>query len=229
MRNKLRQPTKIGVVMIVFIVAVTAIALFAISTNAQDKGFHYGSVSSLTGASQPQVAQFAVEYTQQEFRVLSGSPQVVLTRSVKAGELEGLGLDPVNLASIEEPPLMLVIVKGDFGLGTTTASTLDRDRWRFSYISYVFDEWSARSASTVASAKGGVFRKVLNDPSLPNDNTQSNTSGAAALIASQVTPSSSLTSPSLPQSGNASQFVVSPPYTKQLHYGDTAPTVAPKK
>ena len=207
---------KIGMMMIAFIVAV-ATGLLAIPINAQDKDFHYGNVSSLTGASQQQVGQFAVEYTQQEFRVLSGSPQIALTRSVKANELEGLGLDPVNLESIEEPPLMLVIVKGDFGLGTTTASTLDRDRWRFSYISYVFDVWSARSTSTVASAKGGVFRKVLNDPSLPDDSTQNNTWGAAALIASQITPSFPLTSPALPQAGNASQFVVSPPYTKQLH------------
>ncbi len=133
------------------------------STNSH--GYHYG-VANLLGATSEQVGQFAVEFAQHRAAIYSGVPQVMLTRSITNDELGALGLDCIYFGTIEKPPLMLVILKGDFGrvgYGTNTASP------HFKYVVYVFDEWAANATSTIGVVNGGLLRIALNDPTLPND------------------------------------------------------------
>ncbi len=79
----------------------------------QADSFHYGA-KDLNGASPEQVGQFALEYVQHHLQV-RGTPQVVLVRRIKPDDLPKLGLGcPLTMASIEEPPLTLVILKGNF-------------------------------------------------------------------------------------------------------------------
>lgn len=115
-----------------------------------------------------EVRQVALSYTRVNYPVLSGTPQVVLTRPVTNNDLPGLGLPPINHASIEEPPLMLAIVKGNFGQPIHRSGLASgQSSQGYRYIGYIFDLWAGSPMLTIASPVGGEFRIALNDPSLP--------------------------------------------------------------
>ena len=161
--------------------------------NISSQGYHYG-VANLLGATPEQVGQFAVEFAQHRAVIYSGSPQVMLSRPVTNDELGALGLNCIYFGTIEKPPLMLVILKGDFGrvgLGANMASP------RFKYVVYVFDVWAADATSIIGVVNGGLLRLALNDPNLPSD-----------------TPGQAGPQPHSCQSGP----------TPKHHYGDIAPT-----
>src|SRR4051794_30093703 len=71
--------------------------------------------SNLVGKSLQEIGDFAQREAQAEGIVQSGVPEVKLVRPVKRLDLPGLGLEcmPDSLA-IEEPPYVLVVLKGDF-------------------------------------------------------------------------------------------------------------------
>jgi hypothetical protein len=202
----------IGVGSLSLALLLVAILVFA-SGNAALAKFSYGTAHSLEGATSEQIGQFALQYTKAHYNVLSGSPQVVLTKAVKKDDLPALGLDSINFASIEQPPLMLVIVKGDLGgmqmLGGVIASV--KDKWHFSYVAYVFDLKAAEPALQISSPHGGTFRKALNDFSLPDDNDTTIATAKPAFSQQQAVPQPALTS-----------------VPSNLHYGDVVPTVQPK-
>jgi hypothetical protein len=161
--------------------------------SSNNQGYHYG-ITNLLGATPEQVGQFAVEYAQQRATIYSGVPQVMFTRPITNDELGALGLDCIYFGTIEKPPLMLVILKGDFGrvgFGTNTASP------HFKYVVYVFDLWAANASSTIGVVNGGLLRVALNDPNLPSDTTD--------------------------QAGPQPHSCQSEP-TPKRHYGDIAPT-----
>jgi hypothetical protein len=161
----------------------------------------------LLNASPGQVAQYAVKYTQTRFRVLSGSPVVRLARAVKTADLPTLGLPSLHF-TCEEPPLMLVILQGDFDMralrGSGTAAT---SLSRVAYIGYVFDLRAGMPSMTATSVTGSMFRTALADPSLP-----------------EATP---LTPP--PSGVPAIPLPPKPESTARCAYGSVAPTVSPPR
>lgn len=124
--------------------------------------YRYGS-NNLIDASPGEVAQFALDFVQATHQVRSGKPQVLLSRAVTGEDIMMLGLGCMpDSATIEEPPLVLVILKGDFspnmpGGGLESAT----------YMAFAFDVWAAKPMSTWASRTGVGFRTALNDPTLP--------------------------------------------------------------
>ena len=130
-------------------------------------------IRPLLTSSPQDVGQAAIEWTRNNYVILSGTPQVVLARPVRAADLPALGL-PVTGFVGEEPPLMLVILKGDFDvsnmIGAGLASAWNR---RVAYIAYVFDLRAGVPTLTMTSLRGGDFRQALNDPTLPDDGPRS--------------------------------------------------------
>ena len=127
-------------------------------------------VRPLTNASPQEVGQAALGFTQARFTVESGTPQVAFTRSLTGAELASTGLGEINFGG-EEPPLMLVVVKGNFDVSNFVPS---RDSGlnpltKVKYIAYVFDLRAGRPAFIATGLTGKYFRTVLNDPSLPDE------------------------------------------------------------
>ena len=135
------------------------------SATATGKDNYVYGTRDLKGATPAQVGQFAVQYALAQGAVRSGKPQVLLSRSVKRSDVSALGIACMGGSStIEEPPLVLVIMKGDFRLkgGGGSSHALVAP-----YLAYVFDVWAAEPMLTSASTDGAKFRQALNDPSLP--------------------------------------------------------------
>jgi hypothetical protein len=127
--------------------------------------------SSLINVSADDVGFRALDYTRHTFIALQ-EPRVVLARRVVAAELPSLGFESLAFLT-EEPPLMLVIVRGDFDItrGTLGTSKLDPTNWhwRVSHIAYVYDLLAGMPILTLTSPRGSLFRRALNDPTLPED------------------------------------------------------------
>jgi hypothetical protein len=67
---------------------------------------------------------------------------------------------------------MLVILKGDFDISNMPgAGNIPKSNWhwRVGYIAYVMDLKAGLPTLTVSSPQGGLFRKALNNPNLPDD------------------------------------------------------------
>ncbi|MHB8645854.1 MAG: hypothetical protein ACYDAR_08715 [Thermomicrobiales bacterium] len=180
---------------------IMVLGIFAILASravASDSGMFVAR--PLTSASDQDVGQTAVAYTRVAFHVRNGTPEVKLVRSVTNADLSALGLPNVSIGSIEQPPLKLVIVKGDIDddghpqVGLQMTQQVNNYR----YIGYVFDLWAGVPTLTIASGDGARFRTALNDPLLPT------------LPANAIIPSA-------------------PPIVPQWHYGDVAPTVTVPK
>lgn len=123
------------------------------------------------GDSPDQIGQYAINFAASQSRIRSGTPQVALVKFVKPSDLPKLGLDSINFTSGKIPPLVLVILKGDFGWGNVIGSVQDsvKEQWRGTYISYVFDRNTGQYISTISSKDGSIFRKALTDTTLPNN------------------------------------------------------------
>jgi hypothetical protein len=73
--------------------------------------------------------------------VVTGTPQVLTVRSVIRDDLAPLGLSDVHFGGTE-PPLKLVVLKGDFDVRNLDRSKVMRDPnkpWPATYIVYIFD------------------------------------------------------------------------------------------
>lgn len=121
---------------------------------------------SLANATSEEIGQEALSYVHNDFDIRSGTPKIVLSRSVTEDDLPGLGLGRVSFGASVHPPLALVILKGDFGQGHflgTGVSATDQ----FIYVAYIYDLWAGAPTSTIASKDGGIFRQALGDSTLP--------------------------------------------------------------
>jgi hypothetical protein len=115
------------------------------------------------------VARWAQLHIPKIVGIASGTPQVILTRRVLASELPGLGI-PFGGRNDGDPPLALVILRGEFDFnqgffgyrGKAPAAEA-----RGSYVALVYDLWAQLPTAGYFSVRGGMFRKALNDPSLP--------------------------------------------------------------
>jgi hypothetical protein len=135
--------------------------------------FPYG-VSDLKGASPEEVGRFAQEYAKAAGLVRSGTPAVLLSIPITREKYTALGLGCLlDFGTIEEPPLTLVILKGDLQFPNSSLLP-NRDVHQqepAAYAAYVFDMWSARPVALQGTLTGGSFRKALNDPTLPMNET----------------------------------------------------------
>jgi len=167
--------------------------------------FNYGTVHSLVGATDYQVGRFAEQYAVAQRMMRSGVPEAVLVRSVRQEELGTIGvICPGVPATFEEPPLRLVILKGDFDFnqanlpGTTAQHVYQPAK----YVAYVFDEWAASPAFLNGSVKGGLYRAILPSADIADD------------YPGQVER----------MTANAATVCPTPEPGSKLHYGKTPPT-----
>lgn len=123
----------------------------------------------LGNASPKQVADY-VEANMLTELGATGPVTRTLVRPVARADMPKLGLDclPDNPAN-EEPPYVLVILKGDFDFSGLPGRGRGREmrNERYEYAVVVIDVWSALPVMIMGSQKGGELRKALNDPSLP--------------------------------------------------------------
>ncbi len=118
--------------------------------------------SNLLGKSLAEIDQITLRTAQLEQKVGSGSPQVLLTRPVKPADLPALGLVCMPSGyTYEEPPYVLVILRGDFQLALMTGPA-DRALFGVRLGSLGGDACPYRMVVGWAN-----FRIALNDPSLP--------------------------------------------------------------
>jgi hypothetical protein len=96
--------------------------------------------------------------------IRSGVPEVAVSRRVLPSELPGLGLPDINRRD-DDPPLMLVIVRGNFHAFADRLTWIEYD---YHYIVYLFDLTVGISVMGGISADGNDLRALLNDPSLPD-------------------------------------------------------------
>ncbi|BAZ16303.1 hypothetical protein NIES4071_81790 [Calothrix sp. NIES-4071] len=124
---------------------------------------------SLVNASPSEVGKAAIGYTQARFNILSGAPTVAFTRSITTAELPSTGLGEINFIALE-PPLMLVVVKGDFDISNLISGRFDdlKPRTKVKYIAYVFDLRAGIPSFISTGVQGEYFRRVLNDATLPD-------------------------------------------------------------
>jgi hypothetical protein len=74
-----------------------------------------GQVRDLANASAEELSEVALARTLRYVAIVSGQPEVILVRRVSEDELVALGISPTPLVlPVEEPPLALVILRGDF-------------------------------------------------------------------------------------------------------------------
>ncbi|MBI3976655.1 MAG: hypothetical protein HY331_00575 [Chloroflexi bacterium] len=126
---------------------------------------------SLVGATPAEVAEYALAGVRANMRIVSGTPQVLLARAVKASELPSLGIPFPSDWEDDNPPLMLVIIHGDIdvtgyflGMGKPLPP-----RKGGMYIAFVYDLRAGMPTLTLTSGAGGKFRIALNSPNLPDD------------------------------------------------------------
>jgi hypothetical protein len=168
---------------------------------------------SLVGASSKDVAQQAINYTCAFFYVY-GSTEVRQVRTVTDADLPSFGLPEIGFSG-EEPPLMLVILQGDFDVRNMPGTrNIDPAKWhaRVEYIAYVFDLRDGGPTLIKPSWRGSELQKLLNDPTLPQDSPKSeraDLSRAPTLIPGRALPTSSVK----PQYGTIAPGVLGPAYT----------------
>lgn len=144
------------------ILVVGVAVLFAMNVYAHQQG----GIHSLFGASAEDVKEAALKYTQARFQVLSDNVTIPLVRPVTKKELPLIGLPEIDFGG-EDPPLMLVVLKGEFdvqGLRHTLASGMP---WHVMYIVYIFDLKAGSPTLIYVSPDGAGLGDLLNDPSLP--------------------------------------------------------------
>jgi hypothetical protein len=144
----------------IFIVGVVAISIMNVSAQPQ------GGTHSLVNASMQDVKEAALKYTQTRFQVLSEQVTVPLARTVIKEDLPLSGLPEDDFGG-EDPPLALVVLKGEFDVRNLGRGAASDTPFNVKFIAYVFDLKAGVPTLILASADGSMFRELLNDPSLP--------------------------------------------------------------
>ncbi len=146
---------------------------------------------NLVGMTSQQIGLFAVDYARANNYVRSGTPEILLSRSITRDQNTALGLGCLpDFATIEQPPLALVILKGDFDLNrlaSGAAPPAPRTANKTEYLSFVFDLWAAEPAAWNESYTGGLFRTALNDSSLPVETSDEPTNCPPPIPISKLT------------------------------------------
>jgi hypothetical protein len=185
------------------VIAVVGVSLRAAPASA---AFHR---HPLMGESNAAIGSYALSATLASVKVLSGTPQVVLVRTIHAADMPSLGLGSPPHWAGGEPPLTLVIIHGDFNIiGIGPGAVPGAVPPEAAYIGYIFDfdDRIGMATMILTSRRGELFRIALNDPNLPSDAPN----GAA------------------PTAGSTAVAVPTPRLSHTvLPYGSVAPTAGP--
>ncbi|ODH01332.1 hypothetical protein A4S05_29135 [Nostoc sp. KVJ20] len=122
----------------------------------------------LTSASEKEIKQAAVNYTLAHscrFKILSGIPEAIFARPIKAAEIPSTGFGEFDFMG-KEPPLMLVVVKGNFDISGFQSSNPRRST---KYTAYIFDLQAGTPIFSATGLAGEYFRNALNDSTVPDD------------------------------------------------------------
>jgi len=144
----------------IFILGVVAISNRNVSAQPQ------GGTHSLVNAPMEDVTDAALKYTQTRFQVLSKQITVPLARTVIKEDLPLSGLPQIDFGG-EDPPLALVVLKGEFDVRNMGRGAASDTPFKVKFIAYVFDLKAGIPTLILASVDGSMFRDLLNDPSLP--------------------------------------------------------------
>ena len=137
------------------------------AATAEDK-YNYSTATSLEGATTDQVGAFAQQYAAIWLDTKGQVPLVVMVRATKIAEMPELGLDNVAWDYPDKHSLWLVVMKGDFSDARLPSSS-SAGPVRYGYVACMFNQQTAANVSVGMSRNGAAFRKLLNDPSLPDD------------------------------------------------------------
>ncbi|MDF2387811.1 hypothetical protein JMG10_40590 [Nostoc ellipsosporum NOK] len=127
----------------------------------------------LTSASEKEIKQAAVNYTLANscrYKILSGTPEAIFARPIKAAEIPATGFGEFDFMG-KEPPMMLVVVKGNFdisGSGFLGFQTSNSPR-STKYTAYIFDLQAGTPIFSATGLIGKYFRDALNDSTVPDD------------------------------------------------------------
>lgn len=168
---------------------------------------------SLIDALPQEVGQVALDYTRARFKVLSGTPNIIVARRATTNDLSNLGF-PTDEYDPQDYPLMLVVLKGNFDVSSMRRRADSKWHKQVEYIAYLFDLRAGVPTLTQTSAKGGIFRNILKEPSL-SDDPVANPEGLEQLQRMNLTEAIPVPLEQLP--------------TEKLPYGSTAPYVSPPK
>jgi hypothetical protein len=122
----------------------------------------------LTSASETEIRQAAVNYTIDhscQFKILSGTPEAIFARPIKAAEIPSTGFGEFEFMG-KEPPLMLVVLKGNFDISGFQSSNPRRST---KYTAFIFDLQAGTPIFSATGLTGKYFRNALNDSTLPDD------------------------------------------------------------
>ncbi len=144
----------------ILVLSVVAISIMNVSAQPQ------GGTLSMVNAPMQDVADAALKSTATRFQVLSEQIAVPLARAVTKEELPLLGLPEIDFGG-EDPPLALVVLKGEFDVRNLRGGAASDTPWEVKFIAYVFDLKAGVPTLTLVSPDGSIFRDLLNDPSLP--------------------------------------------------------------
>jgi hypothetical protein len=158
------RPQQNLVVFALLTVATVVALLILASANLLGSGrFHYGA-HSLESASPEEIGRFAIEYLRAQNNIRSGTPEILLTRSIRRADIGALGLGCVGSSpSIEEPPLVLVILRGDFDFSRMLGSSAGPSKANsgFGYLAIAFDLWAATPMYQKFSSNPEYFKVAL--------------------------------------------------------------------
>ncbi|AFY42789.1 hypothetical protein [Nostoc sp. PCC 7107] len=123
----------------------------------------------LISASEQEIRQAAVNYTLAhscQYKIISGTPEAIFDRPIKAAEIPATGFGEFDFSG-EEPPMMLVVVKGNFDLSGSISPSHPRRLTK--YTAYIFDLQAGTPIFSAVGLTGEYFRNALSDPTLPDD------------------------------------------------------------
>ncbi len=151
----------------IFVLSIAAVSILNVFASRQ------GGTHSLVNASIEDVKKAALNYTRSRFQVMSKDITIPLARPVIKQELPNLGLPEIDFGG-EDPPLALVVLKGEFDVRNMRHLVSNNAPWRVKFILYVFDLKAGTPTLIGVSTDGSMFRDLLNDPSLPTYNANVN-------------------------------------------------------
>ncbi len=146
----------------IFVILITGITL-AIYLRPQLVKAECGrSNRSMVNASSAEMGTIAIGMACRDF-AFTANPNVILSRTLVPSDLSSIHLAPEDICAGHT--LDLVILKGDFHYTNAVHGTQSD----YSYVAYVIDREEGIDIMMATSKNGGPFRKLLNDPSLPDD------------------------------------------------------------
>jgi len=139
------------------------------SSNSSPQVATASSTPKASGSALDPAAQQVLDYVHNNVRILSGKPQLLLSRSVTVQDLANLNIGRWHFASGCNPGLQLVIVKGDFDMQGTIPAAIPAEKGiPVKYIAFTFDRDINEIIAMAGDPGGAQVKQALNDSSLPS-------------------------------------------------------------